>query len=247
MADSLPLGQDGRMGNPIARFKELCLDTAGDGGEVGRFWAAATGCDYVRTDHPDDPGNVAGSEEGMGIAICRVPEPKTVKNRVHLDLHTDAVDSLVALGARVRPEQDDADRWTVMLDPEDNELCAFVREPGKVPAYKVYELAVDAVDAEAIGTWWSEVFGVDLRREEGMPWVWLEDVPGMPFEAWVFGPVPEPKTVKNRMHWDVYGDVADFEARGATRLWEVPGRTRLVAWTVLADPEGNEFCVFPES
>jgi hypothetical protein len=61
----------------------------------------------------------------------------------------------------------------------------------------------------------------------------------MPFDAWVFGPVPEPKTVKNRMHWDVYGDVADFEARGATRLWDMP------RWTVLADPEGNEFCVFP--
>jgi hypothetical protein len=44
--------------------------------------------------------------------------------------------------------------------------------------------------------------------------------------------------VKNRMHWDVYGDVAELEARGATRLSEMPH------WTVLADPEGNEFCVF---
>ena len=37
----------------------------------------------------------------MGIAICRVPEAKTVKNRVHLDLHTTSVDALVALGAAV--------------------------------------------------------------------------------------------------------------------------------------------------
>jgi hypothetical protein len=51
--------------------------------------------------------------------------------------------------------------------------------------------------------------------------------------------VPEPKTVKNRIHWDVYGTVADFEAAGATVLWEMP------RWTVMADPEGNEFCVFP--
>jgi len=51
--------------------------------------------------------------------------------------------------------------------------------------------------------------------------------------------------VKNRMHWDLYGDVDDFLAAGARKLWEVPGRTRPIAWTVLADPEGNEFCVFP--
>ena len=61
----------------------------------------------------------------------------------------------------------------------------------------------------------------------------------MPFESLLFDPVPEPKTVKNRIHWDVYGDVDDFIAAGATVLAEQP------RWTVLADPEGNEFCVFP--
>jgi hypothetical protein len=228
----------------IARFKELCLDTTRDGAEVGRFWAAATGGEYTRTDDPADPGDVVGTEEGMGIAICRVPEAKTVKNRVHLDVHTESVDTLVALGAVVLPEQHDEDRWTVLGDPEGNELCAFVREPEKVPAYKVYELAVDSVDHDQIGRWWAEVFGVRLRGE-GKQWCWLEDVPGMPFEAWVFSSVPEPKTVKNRLHWDVYGDPQAFLAAGATTLWEVPGRTRPVAWTVLADPEGNEFCVFP--
>jgi catechol 2,3-dioxygenase-like lactoylglutathione lyase family enzyme len=231
----------------IARFKELCLDTDGDGEEVGRFWAAATGCEYTRTDHPDDAGDVTGPVEGMGISVCRVPEPKTVKNRVHLDLHTDAVATLVGLGAVVLPEQHDEDPWTVMADPDGNELCAFVREPDRVPAYKVYELAVDCADAAAIGRWWADVLGVELRHEEGKPWCWLEEVPGVPFEAWVFGPVPEPKTVKDRMHWDLYGDPQDLLAAGASRLWEVPGRTRPIAWTVLADPEGNEFCVFPES
>jgi hypothetical protein len=227
----------------IARFKELCLDTTGAGDEIGRFWAAATGCEYSRTSSPTDPGDITGAEEGMGIAICRVPEPKTVKNRVHLDLHTDSVATLVGLGARALPERHDQDGWTVMADPEGNELCAFVREPGRVPAYKVYELAVDAVDHDRIGRWWADVFGVELRGE-GKPWCWLEDVPGAPFEAWVFCSVPEPKTVKNRLHWDVYGDPQDFLAVGATKLWEVPGRTRPIAWTVLADPEGNEFCVF---
>jgi hypothetical protein len=229
----------------IARFKELCLDTSLPGEAVGRFWAAATGCDYTRTDDPADPGDVVGSEEGMGIAICPVPEPKAVKNRVHLDLHTPSVEALVALGATVHPEQDDRDRWTVMADPEGNELCAFLREPERMPAYRVYELVVDSAEPSTIGHWWADVFGAQLHEEEGQPWCWLEGVPGMPFEAWVFGWVPEPKTVKNRMHWDVYGDPDEFLAAGATKLWEVPGRSRPIAWTVLGDPEGNEFCVFP--
>jgi hypothetical protein len=223
----------------IARFKELCLDTTGDGEDVGRFWASATGCGYTRTGNPADPGDVVGAEEGMGIAICRVPEAKTVKNRVHLDLHTDSVETLIGLGAVVLPGQHEEDHWTVMADPEGNELCAFVRDADRLPAYRAYELAVDAVDPVAIAGWWAEVFGVQVHADDDNPWLWLEDVPGFPMEAWVFGPVPEPKTVKNRLHWDLYGDVADFEARGATRLWDMP------RWAVLADPEGNEFCVFP--
>jgi hypothetical protein len=55
----------------------------------------------------------------------------------------------------------------------------------------------------------------------------------------LFHAVPEPKTVKNRVHWDVLGEVADFEAAGATVLDVRP------RWTVMADIEGNEFCVFP--
>ncbi len=53
-----------------------------------------------------------------------------------------------------------------------------------------------------------------------------------------FAPVPEPRTEPNRLHWDVVGRVDELITRGATRLWDQP------RWTVLADPEGNEFCVF---
>ena len=244
MGVSLPLRHDGRMGTASTRFMELCLDTSTGGPALGRFWAAATGCTFESGESPDDAGNVVGAEEGMGIAICPVPEPKTGKNRVHLDLHTGSVEDLLALRATVHPMQPDHDRWTVLADPEGNELCGFPRTPDRLAEYRVYEMVVDCADYAAIGRWWADVFGVELHEEEGKDWVWLEDVPGLPMDAWVFGHVPEPKTVKNRLHWDVYGDVAELEARGATRLWEVPGRTRPIAWTVLADPEGNEFCVF---
>ncbi len=218
----------------MTRFKELCLDTDGDGRVLGEFWAAATGCRYV-PGGTDDPGGIEGDLEGMGIALCPVPEPRTVKHRVHLDVHTDAVETLLAAGATRAPGYEGVP-WTVLLDPEGGELCAFVRE--EVPGYRVYELVVDSRDPAAIAGWWGEVFGVEPHREPDH--LWLDGVPGMPFEM-VFGQVPEPKTVKNRLHWDVYGDPAELLDRGATRLWDQP------RWSVLADPEGNEFCVFPET
>jgi hypothetical protein len=214
----------------MTRFKELCLDVHGDVATMGEFWAAATGCHYV-------DGDVIGDVEGMGIALCPVPEPKTVKHRVHIDVHADSVDSVLALGATIAPGYDDNDDpWTVLLDPEGGELCVFVRED--VPAYKNYELCVDSADGERMARWWADVFGVEALNQGRSYW-WIEGVPEMPFELMVFDPVPEPKTVKNRIHWDVYGDVDELLAKGATRLWDTP------RWTVLADPEGNEFCVFP--
>jgi hypothetical protein len=230
----------------IATFKELCVDTHPVGGvattALSAFWAAATGCEQRFFGTPGDSadaGDVVGTEEGQGIAVCPVPEPRTVKHRVHLDVHTADVADLVAHGARIVREPDDEIHWYVLEDPEGGELCAFVREPHAVPAYRTYEMVVDSADAVSIGRWWADVFGVPVQRRGEEPWCWLEDVPGMSFEAWVFSDVPEPKTVKNRWHWDVYGEVEDFLARGATLLWEMP------RWTVLGDPEGNEFCVFP--
>ncbi|MET0999046.1 MAG: VOC family protein [Marmoricola sp.] len=212
------------------------MDTARPGTELGRFWAAVTGCSYAEPSGPDDPGDVVGEVEGMGIAMCPVPEEKTVKHRVHLDVHTDSVESLLALGARPAPGYG-GDPWTVLLDPEGGEFCAFVRE-GELPAYRTYELAVDTRDPEAQASWWAEMLGGEATNDGEAYWS-LGSVPGMPFESMVFDPVPEPKTVKNRIHWDVYGDVDTFTAAGARVLAVLPG------WTVLADPEGNEFCVFP--
>lgn len=226
----------------IATFKELCLDTHPAPGQdvtaLGRFWAAATGCAF-------EGGDVVGPEEGQGIAICPVPESRTVKQRVHLDVSVRDLSEVLDLGATVLRPQDAEIGWTVMADPEGGEFCAFVQPPERIADYRVFEIVVDSVDAEASARWWADAFGVTAETKDGVDWWWFTGAPGFPttavapFFAMVFGPVPEPKTVKNRMHWDVYGDVEDFLARGATLLQELP------RWTVLADPEGNEFCVFP--
>ena len=68
----------------------------------------------------------------------------------------------------------------------------------------------------------------------------IEDPTGVGPAIWV-NPVPEPKTVKNRVHLDVDGDRDALVAAGATLLRV---RDAVIGWDVLADPEGNEFCCF---
>ena len=172
--------------------------------------------------------------------MCPVPEHKTVKHRVHLDIYARSIEELVARGATVLlPAEETGLRWTVMADPEGGEFCAFLRD--ELPDFRLHGIAVDCADPEAVARWWGEVFGVEPESHEEGPWWTLNGVTGDPVLTLDFNPVPEPKTVKNRIHWDVVGQVADLEALGATRLWEMP------RWTTLADPEGNEFCVFADA
>ncbi|MGH3330751.1 MAG: VOC family protein [Nocardioidaceae bacterium] len=215
------------------------MDTTG-GETLGRFWADVLGLEF----QPDaKSGDVVGSEEGHGIAMCEVPEAKSVKHRVHIDVHAASVDDLVARGASVvLPAEESGLSWTVMADPEGGEFCAFVREPDKLPAYRFFGLGVDAVDAEEIARWWADVFAVEAQSGDGGYW-YVEGVPGMPFKSIDFDTVPEPKTVKNRLHWDLYADVEDMKAAGAIVL-RLPDDE--IRWHVMADPEGNEFCVFAD-
>ena len=99
---------------------------------------------------------------------------------------------------------------------------------------RIFTHAIEAIGPDVL---------TDTRQSGGgedFSW-YLEDVPGLPFDAIVFGVVPEPKTTKNRVHWDVWGDTEALLAAGA-RL--IRRRDDEIDWDVLADPEGNEFDVF---
>jgi catechol 2,3-dioxygenase-like lactoylglutathione lyase family enzyme len=221
----------------MARFLELCLDTADPQSPIASFWAAVSG---GRT-NDGTPPDVIGRTEQESISICPVPEAKTVKNRVHLDVYARSLDDLTALGARVDlPAEESGFRWTVMADPEGNEFCAFLRE--ELPDYRVHGIVVDSADPERVAAWWAGLLGARLtdNAEHGGGWWTVLGATDDPVLTMDFVPVPEPKTVKNRLHWDVRGTVAEFVEAGATHLWDTP------RWTVLADPEGNEFCVFSE-
>jgi hypothetical protein len=132
--------------------------------------------------------------------------------------------------------------WTVMRDPEGGELCVFPVRPGTHAG--LYELVVDCDDPVRIATWWADVLGAHRGDDEEHGFSYLENIPGCPFEGIVFVPVPEPKTVKNRIHLDVTTfDVDALLGDGATLL-RAPDDE--IGWSVLADPEGNEFCAFVE-
>jgi hypothetical protein len=231
---------DATRDRPDARWYMLCMDTAERGPRLGRFWAAVIGGEHRASD--DDPAGdvVVDDPVGGGIAMCPVPEPKTVKNRVHLDVYAAAIGDLEALGASVVLSAEESGfGWTVMQDPEGGEFCAFLRPPDELPPYRLHGVGVDCADPERIARWWGDRFGITPVSQEAGSWWTLEGVTNDPVLTFDFAAVPEPKTVKNRVHWDVYGDVADFERAGATVLWTMP------RWTTMADPEGNEFCVFP--
>ncbi|MGZ0151618.1 VOC family protein [Kribbella sp. WER1] len=219
----------------VARFKDLCVDVASPS-EMAAFWGRVLGL----TTPADNPGVLVGDVPEQTVWMCQVPEPKTVKNRVHLDVHAGAVADLQAAGATVTSPQSEEQHWTVLTDPEGGEFCGFVRDTD--PAYRLMELVVDSADPERQARWWADIVGGEVASTPDVPWYWLENVPGLPFPYWVFVPVPEPKTVKNRVHWDVTAPALQpvLDA-GATLLRP---RDSEIGWHVCADPEGNEFCVF---
>ena len=221
---------------PLATFKDLCID-AGDPRALAAFWAGALHLDVDPTD--EEGGKLVGRTPAHTIWVNEVPEPVTVKQRVHLDIRAESAAAIEELGGTVV----DADSfpWTLMRDPEGGELCVFGTRPDKEAG--LMEIVVDTSDPVAISTWWAEVLGATRHDDTEHGFSYLSDVPEAPFEDWVFVPVPEPKTVKNRIHWDVLApDVDALLAAGATLLRAPDDDIR---WHVLADPDGNEFCVFP--
>jgi predicted enzyme related to lactoylglutathione lyase len=115
-------------------------------------------------------------------------------------------------------------------------------------ACRITEICIDCHDVELMARFWSEALGWELgeRDADGVQLVPPASVrPVMP--TLILARVPETKVVKNRLHLDV--NATDREAEAEVRRLLDLGAQRVdigqgdVSWTVLADPEGNEFCV----
>ena len=113
---------------------------------------------------------------------------------------------------------------------------------------RLVNLVADAADPAASGHWWAEALGWEVTFETRHEVAVEPPEPGGLGIPLVFVPVADTKTVPNRVHLDLASPSAAAQAALVARLLDL-GATPTdigqgqVSWTVLADPEGNEFCV----
>jgi catechol 2,3-dioxygenase-like lactoylglutathione lyase family enzyme len=229
----------------------LCFD-ANDPLPLARFWAEALRWEvHDETDREIPLVPTDGTR--FRIDFLPVADKKTVKNRIHLDLTTTSIDDqtqtvtrLVELGARhIDVGQGPDDDHVVLADPEGNEFCII--EPTNNFLAGCGRLGSITCDGSpAAGYFWSEALG--------WPLVWDQDEETAirapdgtgPFITW--GPPLPPKTTKNRLHLDIAPPEGRDQSSEVDRLVSL-GASRIdigqgdVDWVVMADPDGNEFCV----
>jgi predicted enzyme related to lactoylglutathione lyase len=229
----------------------LCVD-ANDPLGLARFWAEALHWEVA--DQSPYASLIPTDGTRFRLGFLPIPEPKVGRNRVHLDLTTTSLEDqqetvarLLELGARhlyigQGPDED----HVVLADPEGNELCVI--EPGNRFLADCGRLgAINCDGSQGVGYFWSAALG--------WPLVWDQDEETAirasdrtgPIIAWG-GPPVAPKLGKTRWHLDVAplgtvdqdAEVERLVGLGATRVDIGQGD---VDWVVMADPDGNEFCV----
>jgi len=236
----------------VTRLVSIVVD-ADDHLALARWWADALGTTV--TNERDDE---AGFQLPSGLWLDFVPDgdPKTTKNRIHLDLatyadgeHTALVERLEGIGAtRIDVGQPtEGIDWVVLADPEGNELCVLAPRPHEQYDGPVGVIVFDTAEPARVADFWSLATGYE-RHDGNDVWVELRPPDGR-------GPhlalcaEREPKTVKLHLHLDVaplagadqQAEVEALVAAGARRI-DI-GQGDDVSWVVLADPVGNELCV----
>ena len=187
------------MSAPIARFKDLSIDAVDPlllGRVLGRGRSASSS-----SARDDDMVQLTGPTPQSTVWLNRVPEPVTVKQRVHLDVHVADVDDAARASGRRR--------WT--STPSGGRCCATRRAASsapsrarRCPAARLYEVVVDCADPAAQAAWWAGAIGGRLEARRGARLGRARGDPGRAVRVpRVRAACPEPKTVKNRIHWDV--------------------------------------------
>jgi predicted enzyme related to lactoylglutathione lyase len=235
-----------------SRLVALCFD-ANDPLGLARFWAAALRWE-VDDESQHKVGLVPTDDTRFKILFLPVAEKKAGQSRLHLDLTTTSIDDqqesvarLVELGARridIGQRPDEA--HVVLADPEGNELC-IIEPENKFLAGCGRLGSITCDGTREVGYFWSAAIG--------WPLVWDQDEETAirapdgtgPLITWG-GPPVAPKIGKNRLHLDIAppehvdqrAEVDRLASLGATRIDIGQGD---VDWVVMADPDGNEFCV----
>ncbi|MGW0484608.1 VOC family protein [Nonomuraea sp. NPDC003214] len=220
---------------------------------LARFWAGVLGWESA-----DDPREgitlLPADDTGFRLRFLPSQEDKLVQNRMHFDLTSSSLENqretvarALELGGRhIDIGQSPDDPHVVLADPEGNEFCVI--EPGnKFLADCGFIGALSCDGSQQVGYFWSEALG--------WPLVWDQDEEtairsphGGPKIAWG-GPPVAAKQGKARLHFDI--TPADGDQRAEVDRLLSLGAQRIdlgqgdVPWVVMADPDGNEFCVLP--
>jgi predicted enzyme related to lactoylglutathione lyase len=215
----------------------ITIDCA-DPARLSKFWAQAL------DGYADDPsGLVVRSESGPMMYFQKVPEGKSAKNRVHIDIASSdragEVRRLVVLGAFVMREMESL---TVMQDPEGDEFCVTEAAAGQPSGEgRLKDIVFDCAKPARVARFWAAALDdyairpyddEEIARLREMGITDLEDDPGVANDSSTGGPtiffqtVPEPKTVKNRLHIDlgasdVQTEVDRLSALGGTVIREM--------------------------
>jgi len=212
------------------RLVHLVIDANDPAGLAG-FWSGAL--DWViASEEPD--------EVDVWPAGYHYPDPVAEHQAAVVARARDLGATPVDIG------QGDA-AWVVLADPEGNELCVLEPRPEYMDTGPVAAVVVDSPDPAAAARFWQAAAGWDPAEEWSDRFAALRSPRGVgPYLE--FLRVPEPKTVKDRIHLDVAPFAAGDRPAEVTRLLGAGAEPADVgqgdvSWTVLADPQGNEFCV----
>ncbi|WP_378789240.1 VOC family protein [Nonomuraea fastidiosa] len=223
-----------------------------DPAALARFWAGV-----LRWESVDDPrGGVAllpADDTGFRIRFQPTDAVKTGQNRMHFDLTSASLDEqqatverALALGGRhIDVGQTPDDGHVVLADPEGNEFCVI--EPGNKFLAECGFIGALACDgSQEAGDFWSAALDWPLVWDQNQETA-IRSPRGGPKITWG-GPPVAPKRGKNRLHVDLAAggeleaEVERLLSLGAERIDIGQGD---VPWVLLADPDGNEFCVLP--
>lgn len=236
------------------RLVHVVID-ARDFEALARFWAAALDWPLIEDYLVHGEGVVRSpTEPVLELITAPVPEPKIEKNRLHLDLVSDSVahraemvDRFIDLGARpVDVGQPAHADHVVLADPEGNEFCVVLRTEFLADT-DILGAVVFEPAQPATGHFWSAATGWPVVYDQDGDVAIRHPSGRGPFIT--FGPPGvSPKHAKNRVHVDVAPNVGDDHEAEVTRLVRLGARAvdvgqADVPWTVLVDPDGNEFCV----
>jgi predicted enzyme related to lactoylglutathione lyase len=230
----------------------LCID-ANDPERLAAFWGGLLDRPVQPTD--DGPQLVPTDGTEFPVYFLASDEPKLGPNQMHFDLTSTSLDDQRATvaralelgGAPLDIGQGADATHVVLVDPEGNEFCVIAPDNDFLAGTaRIGALSSDG--SQPVGYFWSEALGWplvwDLDEETA-----IQSPAGGTKISWG-GPPVNDKLGKNRLHLDIAPPADGDQEAEVTRLLGL-GATHAdigqgdVHWTVMADPDGNEFCVLP--